>query len=97
MAVVEVRIPTIFHKVVGVRSVKAKGSTVGQALKDLEKNFPGLKGRITDQQGKLNQFIIIFLNEHDIRFKKELDTPLYDGDVLAILPAIAGGTLSFSG
>ena len=91
MAVVEVRIPTIFHKVVGGRSVQASGGTVGQVLKDLEKNFPGLNGRITDPQGKLNNFIIIFLNEQDIRFKKELDTPLQDGDVLAVLPAIAGG------
>jgi sulfur-carrier protein len=92
MGVVEVRIPTIFHKVVGRRSVQARGSTVGQALKDLEKNYPGLKGRITDPQGKLNNFIIIFLNEQDIRFKRDLDTPLQDGDVMAMLPAIAGGT-----
>ncbi len=92
MAVVEVRIPTVFQKMVGgPRSVQAKGDTVGQLLKDLEKNFPGLKGRIMDPQGQLNQFIIIFLNEQDIRFQEELDTPLKEGDVLAILPAIAGG------
>ena len=92
MAAVEVRIPTVLQKVVGgPRSVQAKGDTVAQVLKDLEKNFPGLKGRITDPQGKLNHFIIIFLNDQDIRFKKELDTPLQEGDVLSILQAIAGG------
>jgi len=92
MAVVEVRIPTVLQKVVGgPRSVQARGDTVGQVLKDLEKNYIGLKGRIIDQQGKLNHFIIIFLNDQDIRFKKELDTPLQEGDVLFILPAIAGG------
>ena len=92
MAAVEVRIPTVLQKVVGgPRSVQAKGDTVAQVLKDLEKNFPGLKGRITDPQGKLNHFIIIFLNDQDIRFKKELDTLLQEGDVLSILPAIAGG------
>jgi len=95
MAVVEVMIPTVLQKMVGgPRSVQAKGDTVGQVLKDLENNFPGLKGRITDQQGKLNNFIIIFLNDQDIRYKKELDTPLQEGDVLSILPAIAGGTIS---
>ena len=93
MAAVEVRMPTVLQKVAGgTKSVKARGDTVGQVLKDLEKNFPGLKGRITDPQGKLNLFIIIFLNDQDIRFKKELDTPLQEGDVLSILPAIAGGT-----
>jgi molybdopterin synthase sulfur carrier subunit len=92
MAAVEVRIPTVLQKVVGgPKSVQAQGDTVGQVLKDLEKNYPGLKGRVTDQQGKLNQFIIIFLNDQDIRFRKELDTPLQEGDVLSILPAVAGG------
>lgn len=92
MAAVEVRITTILQKIVGgLRSVRADGDTVGQVIKELEKNYPGLKGRFTDQQGKLNSFIIIFLNDQDIRFKKELDTPLLDGDVLYILPAIAGG------
>ncbi len=96
MAAVEVRIPTVLQRVVGgPKSVKADGATVGQVLKDLEKTYPGLKGRITDPQGKLNQFIIIFLNDQDIRFMKELDTPLKDGDVMSILPAVAGGeTLS---
>jgi len=92
MAAVEVRIPTVLQKVVGgPKSVQAQGDTVAQVLKDLEKNYPGLKGRVTDQQGKLNQFIIIFLNDQDIRFRKELDTPLQEGDVLSILPAVAGG------
>ena len=92
MAAVEVRIPTVLQKVVGgPNSVQAQGDTVSQVLKDLEKQYPGLKGRITDQQGKLNQFIIIFLNDQDIRFMKELDTPLQEGDVLSILPAVAGG------
>jgi molybdopterin synthase sulfur carrier subunit len=92
MAAVEVRIPTVLQKVVGgPKSVQAQGDTVSQVLKDLEKQYPGLKGRITDQQGKLNQFIIIFLNDQDIRFMKELDTPLQEGDVLSILPAVAGG------
>ena len=92
MAVVEVKIPTVLQKVVGgPKNVKAKGDTVGQVLNEMEKNYPGLKGRITDPQGKLNNFIIIFVNDQDIRFKKELDTSLQDGDVLFILPAIAGG------
>jgi molybdopterin synthase sulfur carrier subunit len=92
MAVVEVKIPTILQKVVGCPNiVKAKGDTVGQVLNEMEKNYPGLKGRIIDPQGKLNNFIIIFVNDQDIRFKKELDTHLQDGDVLFILPAIAGG------
>ena len=92
MAAVEVRIPTVLQKVVGgPKSVQAQGDIVSQVLKDLEKQYPGLKGRITDQQGKLNQFIIIFLNDQDIRFMKELDTPLQEGDVLSILPAVAGG------
>lgn len=44
-----------------------------------------------DEQGEVRRFVNLYLNDEDIRFLKGLDTELKDGDVLSIVPAIAGG------
>ncbi len=43
------------------------------------------------QDGKLHRFVNIYVNDEDIRYLGQLDTPVSDGDVVAILPALAGG------
>ena len=48
-------------------------------------------GQITGDDGELHRFVNIYLNDEDIRYLGALDTPLKDGDVLSILPALAGG------
>ena len=75
----------------GARSVPGEGKTVGQLLDHLESRYPGLKGHVVTQEGKLHPFVHIYLNDEDIRFLGELETPLSDGDVISILPAVVGG------
>ena len=58
---------------------------------NLEKEFPGIKERICDEKGKVRRFINIYVNEEDVRFLKQHETPLKDGDEVSIIPAIAGG------
>ncbi|MBI2853623.1 MAG: MoaD family protein [Chloroflexi bacterium] len=89
---VEVRVPSLMRKIVnGEKTVQANGTTIGQLLEDLEKRYPGFKERILTPDNGLNQFVALYLNDEDIRFLKELNTIVEDGDVLLILPAVAGG------
>ncbi len=66
--------------------------TVRDALKELVTTFPNLRGQLYSDGGRLRNFINIYLNEEDIRYKEGESTPLKDGDTLMIVPAVAGGS-----
>ncbi len=88
---VEVRVTANFQKLVGGQgSVRAEGASVRELLDDLEGRYPGFK-RMLVTDGQLHRFVNIYLNDEDIRFLRQLDTPLSEGDILSILPALAGG------
>ena len=92
MAVI-VRIPTPLQKLTGDKpEISAAGGTVQELLQDMDRQFPGLKDRLCDPQGRLRRFVNIYVNEEDIRFLKQEETPLKDGDEVSIIPAIAGGS-----
>jgi molybdopterin synthase sulfur carrier subunit len=87
-----VRIPTPLRKLTnGLEEVAATGATIGEILADLEKHYPGLKERLFDDKGQVRRFVNIFANDEDIRFLKNLETPVADKDEISIVPAIAGG------
>ncbi len=90
---VHVRIPTPLKKLTGEQDIiKAKGRTVGEVIQWLTETYPGLKERLRNEQGEVRRFINIYVNNEDIRFIQNLETPLKDGDQLSIIPAIAGGS-----
>jgi len=89
---VTVRIPTPLQKLTGDKAeVQAEGATVQDLLASLEQQFPGLKERLCDPNGRLRRFVNVYVNEEDIRFLKQESTPVKDGDEVSIIPAIAGG------
>ena len=89
---VEVRIPTILRKHTGgARAVESKGSTVREVIDQLDSDHPGLRAAILADGGEIHRFINIYLNDEDVRFSGALETPVTDGDVVSILPAVAGG------
>lgn len=89
---VHVRVPTPLRRFTGgAEEVIAAGATIRAVVEDLEKNHPGIKERICDEEGKVRRFVNIFVNGDDIRFLNNLDTPVKDGDEVSIVPAIAGG------
>ncbi len=91
---IKVRIPTPLQKLTQNQGeVEVTGSSVKEALADLEKRYPGIKDRLYDEKGSLRRFINFYVNEEDIRFLQSESTALKDGDDLSIVPAIAGGTL----
>lgn len=88
----KVRIPTPLRKLTNEQeSVEVESATIGAAVEELEGKFPGIKERIVDEEGEIRRFVNVYVNEEDIRFLKNQDTPLKDGDDVSIIPAIAGG------
>jgi molybdopterin synthase sulfur carrier subunit len=88
---IKVRIPTPLQKLTNGKSeVECQARTVVEMVDVLEKDFPGMKERLTDG-GKVRRFINIYVNDEDIRFLNKEETALKDGDAISIVPAIAGG------
>jgi molybdopterin converting factor small subunit len=88
---IEVRIPTILRTyTAGEKTVTGDGATLAELLDDLETRNAGLQARLIDQ-GKLRRFVNVYLNDEDVRFLDGLDTALKEGDVVTVLPAVAGG------
>ena len=88
---VEVRVTSVLQRVIGAKTVQAEGATVAEVLKGVNERFPGFREQITMEDGSLHRFVNIYINDEDIRFLKQLDTPVESGDVVSILPALAGG------
>ena len=76
----------------GVPVVNAEGSTIGEVFTDLIAQYPGLSGQLVDETGALHKFVNVYLGEENIRDLAGGETPLKDGDVISIVPAVAGGS-----
>jgi MoaD family protein len=88
---IEVRVPAMLRSVTGgQRVVYGEGGTVGALFENLEREYPGLRGQLFEN-GQPRRFVNIYVNDEDIRYLDKLDTSLHDGDVVSILPAVAGG------
>lgn len=89
---VTVRIPTTLRPMAaGLATVEVDGGTVGEVLGALDKSHPGFSDRLLDDQGGLRRFVNVFVADDDVRFLQGLDTPVPDGETVAIIPAVAGG------
>ena len=89
---VEVRLPTQLRPLAGgATSVMAPEGTVGEVFADLSARYPGISEQLVDESGSLRKFVNVYRNDDDIRYLDQLDTKLTDGDVVSILPAVAGG------
>jgi MoaD family protein len=87
-----VTIPTPLRPHTGGQArVEAAGATVGAVLSDLGTRYPDFQKRIFDGKGQLQQYVNVYVNNEDIRYLDELETPVGDKDVVDIIPAVAGG------
>lgn len=76
----------------GVGTVPVAGGTVASALGDLAAQYPKLQSRLYNAAGALNPFVMVLVNDEDVRtFDAEWDTPVADADVLELLPPTSGG------
>ena len=89
---VQIRIPTPLRKLTHDEEVvETSAENISDAITDLESRYPGLQERLLDDDGQVRRFVNVYVNEEDIRFLQEKETPLKDGDEVSIIPAIAGG------
>ena len=89
---IQVKVPTIFRAHTGGEAVvEADGSTLRQVMKDLDGRYPGLARSVITGDGDLHRFVNVYLNDEDVRYLGSLETDVKDGDVVSILPAVAGG------
>ena len=88
----KILVPIQFRKVVdGLSETNVDGATVGEVLNKFISQFEPLKERLYKDDGKLNKFLNIYVNDEDIRFLAGESTPVKDSDILSIIPAVAGG------
>ncbi|NNN19620.1 MAG: molybdopterin synthase sulfur carrier subunit [Acidimicrobiaceae bacterium] len=90
---IEVRLPTVLRAAAsGQASVSVEGETIGEILKALADSYPGLGAQVLSQDGSLHRFVNVYLNDDDVRYLEKLDTKVVEGDLISILPAVAGGS-----
>ena len=85
-----VRVPAMMRPSVGgERVVAGDGSTLRELINNLDSRHPGFAGQLLETDGAQRRFVNIYLNDEDVRYLKGLETPVTDGDVVSILPAVA--------
>jgi molybdopterin converting factor small subunit len=90
MATVTVRIPTPLRPLAGGASeLQVTGATVGEALQQLE---PALNERILSPEGEVRHFVNIYLGSRNVGAMDGLGTPVGEGDLISIIPAVTGGS-----
>lgn len=88
----KVRIPTPLRKLTNNEElIEVNAASVGAAIAELQTRYPGIKERLVDETGAIRRFVNVYVNEEDIRFLQNQETPLKGTDEISIIPAIAGG------
>jgi MoaD family protein len=89
---VRVKVPSVLRSHTGGEGqVDGEGTTVREVLEDLESRYPGIRARLMTGDGALHRFVNVYVNDEDVRYLGSLETEVRDGDVVSILPAVAGG------
>ena len=87
-----IKIPPVLRPSVGgEKELNADGASVAEVLHDLASAHPATEQQLFSADGELNRYVNVYLNDEDVRVLGGLDTAVSEGDVLVILPAMAGG------
>jgi MoaD family protein len=89
---VEILIPTALRQYTENQdSVKLSAQNVGDLLDNLMQKFPNMKKHLSSEDGKIRNFVNVYVNDDDIRYLENSETQLKEGDVISIIPSVAGG------
>jgi molybdopterin converting factor small subunit len=92
--VATVKIPPVLRPAVsGMSEVTVEGRTVGEVLNGLAAQHPETYGQLFGDNGELNRFVNVYVNDEDVRVQQGLQTGVAAGDTVVILPAMAGGSV----
>jgi len=88
-----IKIPPVLRgSVDGEKELEASGGNVGELLRALATQHPATESQLFSEDGELNRYVNVYLNDEDVRVLQGLDTNVSDGDTVVILPAMAGGS-----
>ena len=88
-----IKIPPVLRSSTGGdKEISAEGTNVGEVLRQLADRYPDTERQLFGEDGSLNRYVNVYLNDEDVRVLDGLDTPVQDSDTLVILPAMAGGS-----
>jgi molybdopterin converting factor small subunit len=93
---ISVRVPTILRSYTGGAAevlLEAPGTTLRDVIASLEAAYPGIGGRLLDDDGKLRRFVNVYVGSEDVRFAQGLDTAIPAGAEVSVIPAVAGGAV----
>ena len=91
----KILIPTPLRIYVGKQdAIEVEGSTVGELLANMTAEYTDLRKHLYSEEGRLRNFVAIFVNDDDIRFLEKEATPVKEGDIVSIIPTVAGGVAS---
>ncbi len=89
---ITVRIPTPLRNLTGgAAQVEVEARNVRGVIAELEQAHPGIAARLLDDTGNLRRFVNVFVRDEDVRFQQGLETEVANGEVVSIVPAVAGG------
>jgi sulfur-carrier protein len=87
-----IKIPPVLRgSVGGEKEVQASGGNVREVLRSLAEAHPATESQLFSEDGELNRYVNVYLNDEDVRVLDGLDTSVSDRDTVVILPAMAGG------
>ena len=87
-----IRIPTPLRKVTnGADKITVESGSILEIIESLDKEFPGIKTRLCDDNDELRNFVNMYINGEDIRFLDCIESSVNSGDEVSIVPAVAGG------
>jgi sulfur-carrier protein len=84
----QVLIPGPLLSYTKAREVEANGATLAELLADLDRQYPGLRFRVIDEQERIRAHMRFFVNGEIVR---ALDRALRPGDMVQIVQALSGG------
>ena len=88
-----IKIPPVLRASVGgAKEVEVSGDNVGEVLRVLAAEHPATESQLFSEDGELNRYVNVYLNDEDVRVLQGLDTSVSDSDTIVILPAMAGGS-----
>jgi len=94
---VTVYIPTPYRRFTNdAARVEVQGGDVLTLIRELEARFPGLRERILGPDGKPHRYLNIYVNDHSVDELQGVNTPVRDGDRVAVVPAMVGGVITFT-
>ncbi|MDR0875434.1 MAG: MoaD/ThiS family protein [Clostridiales Family XIII bacterium] len=88
----KVLIPTALRAFTdGSSEVEGAGKTAGEVITAVTESYPEIQKHLFDEEGKLRSYVNVFIGDENIRNLGGLDAPVHEGDVVTLVPAIAGG------